>query len=125
MKEKISCFSNIKPKEIFQCYLNVGFRKKNVLKSSEELNFRESKDRPKTVEKKQLPKGMNIGNSLKDLEKEFKNRFDKEEIKPPRRPGEKQEMQPLSKGGRAGYKAGTRGCKLATKGKGRAYGKNS
>tara|TARA_R100000988_G_scaffold39694_1_gene19713 strand:- start:214 stop:618 length:405 start_codon:yes stop_codon:yes gene_type:complete len=90
-----------------------------------ELNFRESKDRPKTVENKQLPKGMNIGNSLKDLEKEFKNRFGKEEIKPPRRPGEKQEMQPLSKGGRAGYKAGTRGCKLATKGKGRAYGKNS
>ena len=30
-----------------------------------------------------------------------------------------------SKGGRAGYKSGTRGCKLAMKGKGRAYGKNS
>ena len=28
-------------------------------------------------------------------------------------------------GGRAMYKSGTRGCKLATKGKGRAYGKNS
>ena len=28
-------------------------------------------------------------------------------------------------GGRAMYKSGTRGCKLAMKGKGRAYGKNS
>jgi hypothetical protein len=40
-------------------------------------------------------------------------------------PGEQKEMQPLSKGGRAGYKAGSKGCKLAMKGKGRAYGKNS
>ena len=31
----------------------------------------------------------------------------------------------MAKGGRAGYKAGSKGCKLATKGKGRAYGKNS
>ena len=31
----------------------------------------------------------------------------------------------LKSGGRAGYKSGTRGCKLAMKGKGRAYGKNS
>jgi hypothetical protein len=31
----------------------------------------------------------------------------------------------LKGGGRAGYKSGTRGCKLAMKGKGRAYGKNS
>ncbi len=28
-------------------------------------------------------------------------------------------------GGRAMYKSGTRGCRLAMKGKGRAYGKNS
>jgi len=28
-------------------------------------------------------------------------------------------------GGRMGYKSGTRGCKLAKRGKGRAYGKNS
>ena len=31
----------------------------------------------------------------------------------------------MAKGGRAGYKAGGKGCKLAMKGKGRAYGKNS
>jgi hypothetical protein len=31
----------------------------------------------------------------------------------------------FSKGGRAGFKAGSKGCKLAMKGRGRAYGKNS
>ena len=30
-----------------------------------------------------------------------------------------------SSGGRVEYKSGTRGCKLAKRGKGRAYGKNS
>jgi hypothetical protein len=44
---------------------------------------------------------------------------------PKRKPGEQKEMIPLAKGGRAMYKSGTRGCKLAMKGKGRAYGKNS
>ena len=33
--------------------------------------------------------------------------------------------QKLSKGGRAGFKSGSKGCKLAMKGKGKAYGKNS
>ena len=36
-----------------------------------------------------------------------------------------EKTQPLAKGGRAGFKSGSKGCKLATKGKGRAYGKNS
>ena len=31
----------------------------------------------------------------------------------------------VSKGGRIGLKAGSKGCKLAMKGKGKAYGKNS
>ena len=31
----------------------------------------------------------------------------------------------LAKGGRIGLKAGSKGCKLAMKGRGRAYGKNS
>ena len=33
--------------------------------------------------------------------------------------------QGLRMGGRAGFKSGSKGCKLAMKGKGRAYGKNS
>ena len=53
----------------------------------------------------------------------------KDKPKPPkpekREPGKQKEMIPLAKGGRAMYKSGTRGCKLAMKGKGRAYGKNS
>ncbi len=35
------------------------------------------------------------------------------------------EMVKKASGGRIGLKAGSTGCKLATKGKGRAYGKNS
>ena len=35
------------------------------------------------------------------------------------------QFQKLAKGGRAGFKSGSKGCKLAMKGKGRAYGKNS
>ena len=31
----------------------------------------------------------------------------------------------MAKGGRAGFKSGSKGCKLAMKGKGKAYGKNS
>ena len=34
-------------------------------------------------------------------------------------------MKPMAKGGRVGLKSGSKGCKLAMKGKGRAYGKNS
>ena len=34
-------------------------------------------------------------------------------------------MKPMAKGGRAEYKSGMRVCKLAKRGKGRAYGKNS
>ena len=52
--------------------------------------------------------------------------------KPNRAPGEGRgriiagEFYPaMAKGGRVGLKAGSKGCKLAMKGKGRAYGKNS
>ena len=38
---------------------------------------------------------------------------------------QKYKVENMAKGGRAGYKSGGRGCKLAMKGKGRAYGKNS
>ena len=39
-------------------------------------------------------------------------------------PGKNLEVMNFSKGGRAGFKMGSK-CKLAMKGKGRAYGKNS
>ena len=93
-------------------------------------------------EEKKLPKRdpkkiMEIDKSLKNLKSDF--RFPKKETGPrtgrtgtmtsepeaPRKPGEDKEMQPLAKGGRAMYKSGMRVCKLAKRGKGRAYGKNS
>ena len=39
--------------------------------------------------------------------------------------GKEYDVQKMAKGGRAGFKSGSKGCKLAMKGKGRAYGKNS
>ena len=96
--------------------------------------FKNIKKSP-TVEmekRKQPPVGMDTERSLNNLKIQFKKRFppskkDKGKVEPPptRKPGEQKEMQPLSRGGRAGYKSGSKGCKLAMKGKGRAYGKNS
>jgi hypothetical protein len=99
--------------------------------------FKNIKKSP-TVEmekRKQPPVGMDE-RSLNNLKIQFKKRFppkgvtpkkekNVEPSPPTRKPGEQKEMQPLSRGGRAGYKSGSKGCKLAMKGKGRAYGKNS
>ena len=70
-------------------------------------------------------------------EDKFKKRFPKVDRMPlpkdkrpklerkPFNPNEKQKFEFLNKGGRVGLKSGSKGCKLAMKGKGRAYGKNS
>ena len=105
-------------------------------------------------EEKKLPKRdpekiMEIDKSLKNLKSDFrfpkpklnfrrqgvgkKDKSAQEPNPPSRKPGKKIEMIPLrpegmtpmAKGGRAGFKRGSKGCKLAMKGKGRAYGKNS
>mgnify|MGYP003148113906 CR=1 FL=1 len=36
-----------------------------------------------------------------------------------------EDVENMAKGGRAGFKSGMRVCKLAKRGKGKAYGKNS
>ena len=54
-----------------------------------------------------------------------KQRLDSPEISAASRREGASVYDKMAKGGRAGYKSGTRGCKLAMKGKGRAYGKNS
>jgi len=67
--------------------------------------------------------------SLKEAATKFKKekpdfritKFNPEDIK--RR--KKRRAQGVKSGGRIGLKAGSKGCKLAMKGKGRAYGKNS
>ena len=55
--------------------------------------------------------------------KALKDRKPFEEFKKTRR--EVFATQRMAKGGRAGFKSGSKGCKLAKRGKGRAYGKNS
>ena len=55
--------------------------------------------------------------------KALKDRKPFEEFKDTRR--EVFATQRMAKGGRAGFKMGSKGCKLAKRGKGRAYGKNS
>ncbi len=72
-------------------------------------------DQNKYNKKKKLgPRGKGGGMIPKEDKKIFMMIGDKE-----------YEVEKMAKGGRAGYKSGTRGCKLAMKGKGRAYGKNS
>ena len=107
------------------------FRKK----LNEEIKKLNKMDKLKPTGKEKPINIMKIEKSLENLQKDY--RFPKKEKppieykrrkppnKPPRVPGEQKEMIPLSKGGRAGFKAGSKGCKLAMKGKGRAYGKNS
>ena len=95
------------------------------------LNLKKKREKVKSLKKKKL-KVKNLEkiylkkqNLEKKKDKPRKPGEDKEMQPPFRKPGEDKEMQPLSRGGRAGYKAGSKGCKLAMKGKGRAYGKNS
>ena len=107
-----------------------------------EIIRKKLKDAMERTSEKRLPKRnpkniTEIDKSLKNLKSDF--RFPKKETGPrtgrpktmrpqpeaPRKPEQDKEMQPLAKGGRAGYKSGSKGCKLAMKGKGRAYGKNS
>jgi len=124
------------------------FEKKETKGESFRKKLKEAMERTRgktlTRRPERNPKNiMDIDKSLKNLQKDY--RFPKKEKPPiefkrrkppnkPRRvPGEQKEMIPLrpegmtpmAKGGRAGFKAGSKGCKLAMKGKGRAYGKNS
>ena len=76
---------------------------------------------------KKETKGEKIRKILNQGKKDESTRTRRQQApNPPRRvPGEQKEMIPLKSGGRAMYKSGSKGCKLAMKGKGRAYGKNS
>ena len=104
--------------------------RKDISSAIKELNIRKRRDKSFKLEPGSTkPKSiMNMEKSLENLKSDF--RFPKPEAKkekPPKRrvPGEQKEMTPLKSGGRAMYKSGSKGCKLAMKGKGRAYGKNS
>jgi len=84
----------------------------NLNKSIKELEFREKKDRPKKLKRPDVSGPEKMKDNMMDFEKSLKNL-------------ENDPRSNLAKGGRAMYKSGMRVCKLAKRGKGRAYGKNS
>ena len=83
-------------------------------------SYRNIKDLPGTERKKLKELGEKISKEFrkKDLEqkRELRNKASKKMFK---------SAENKAMGGRVGYKSGMGVCKLAKKGKGRAYGKNS
>ena len=84
--------------------------KKNIKKEIKESNIRERRDRSFYLEPGSI-KPKNIMKIEKSLEK--------------LRNDPRSKMEKRASGGRVGLKSGMRVCKLAKRGKGRAYGKNS
>ena len=137
----------------FRKDISSAIKESNIRKRRDKLFKLEpgSTAKPKNITNTEKSFGISLENLKKDFRFpkkgtgkkppiEFKRR--KPPNKPRRVPGEQKEMIPLrpegrgriidgefypamAKGGRAGFKAGSKGCKLAMKGKGRAYGKNS
>ena len=82
-----------------------------------EKKFQKDKQHPVKGKHAAFDRLVNAGKKEVEAFKNYrKNRADTQD---------KARVQNMAKGGRAGYKSGTRGCKLAMKGKGKAYGKNS
>ena len=106
-------------------------RKKNLEKivddTATENIFSKFRTKVKKAEKqfKEIPSGMKKDPEMRAEigAKLLKDKNPFREFKDTRR--EVFATQRMAKGGRAGFKSGSKGCKLAIKGKGRAYGKNS
>ena len=85
--------------------------------------------RRKAQQGRREKKKAGIGNLPGEKKKDFFIVIDDKYINDPKKFGmdEIVIMNPekKAKGGRVGLKSGSKGCKLAMKGKGRAYGKNS
>ena len=117
--------------------------RKDLKEAVKELNLREKKDRPeklKAPEPKSSTERMNEKKAnIREARMSTKIRGYNERVPGPaakmkdnmmdfEKSLENLEKDPrfkLAKGGRAMYKSGMRVCKLAKRGKGRAYGKNS
>ena len=84
--------------------------KKDIFKEIKEIELRKQKDRPAKL------KSPNVSGPQKMKDNMMEDSYTKER---------QLEQKNFSKGGRAMYKSGMRVCKLAKRGKGRAYGKNS
>ena len=82
-----------------------------------EKKFKKDKQHPVKGKHAAFDRFVNAGKKEVEAFKKYrKNRADTQD---------KARVQNMAKGGRAGFKSGSKGCKLAMKGKGRAYGKNS
>ena len=57
--------------------------------------------------------------------KDAESGFDRAEARAAKEVAQEAGIPMMARGGRVMYKSGSKGCKLAMKGKGRAYGKNS
>ena len=79
-------------------------------------SYRNIKDLPGTEKKKLKKIGEKISKEFRKKDREFRNKASKEMFK---------SAENRAMGGRVGYKSGMGVCKLAKRGKGRAYGKNS
>ena len=79
-------------------------------------SYRNIKDLPGTERKKLKKIGEKISKEFRKKDREFRNKASKEMFK---------SAENKAMGGRVGYKSGMGVCKLAKRGKGRAYGKNS
>jgi len=79
-------------------------------------SYRNIKDLPGTEKKKLKKIGEKISKEFRKKDRELRNKASKEMFK---------SAENKAMGGRVGYKSGMGVCKLAKRGKGRAYGKNS
>jgi hypothetical protein len=79
---------------------------------------------PKTFFVGEDGKRKDIKLMTREERKEF-NKFNEKKLRNEQAEQARSDAKELRKGGRAMYKSGMRVCKLAKKGKGRAYGKNS
>ena len=81
----------------------------------------ETRKSPKVLSEAEQRTEKEISNIKKEMLN--KGKGDTKKSLPP--PPSKKVKGAFKSGGRVGLRAGSKGCKLATKGKGRAYGKNS
>jgi hypothetical protein len=77
--------------------------RKDISKEIKEIELRKQKDKPRKLKRPDVSGPQRMKDNMMD----FKS------------------IPELAKGGRVGLKAGSKGCKLAKRGRGRAYGKNS
>ena len=101
---------------------------KFITKKKPEYITKKDKEKPSYITRK---KKINLDEIVSNaMNKEEKTPYITKKKKPfitKKTPEQIQDRERMNRasGGRAGFKFGSKGCKLATKGKGRAYGKNS